>query len=347
MDALQSGVFFHGGLLRAAQHVVVLGAIIGAIPGCALHRGQSIAELPTKHTVRTPRLVVHSDLALSQSPGLLRELAELRVDILSTLALPEPKRPVVLYLFEDEARYTSFMKQNYPDLPTRRAFFIGSPTGLAVYAFHGDHLAVDLRHEYTHGVLHASLRSVPLWLDEGLAEYFETESVGERINDEHLGRLRAAIEGGWKPDLPRLEELTDVSQMKALDYHEAWAWVYTWLQGDENRRQDLIAYVHRLKEPKPPGKLAPSLEKSEASGERVLAQISTMGLPHHHDNPTIKAVAEEPAGFETLDAIPASSSTTESTAPPATESNEPRPFPKAAAENTPPEKEPAADSGEK
>ena len=37
----------------------------------------------------------------------------------------------------------------------------------------GDHLRTDLRHELTHALLHGVLKDVPLWLDEGLAGFFE------------------------------------------------------------------------------------------------------------------------------------------------------------------------------
>ena len=42
-----------------------------------------------------------------------------------------------------------------------------------VFAYKSKALPVDVRHEGTHGLLHAALPMVPLWLDEGLAEYFE------------------------------------------------------------------------------------------------------------------------------------------------------------------------------
>src|SRR5262245_33326492 len=91
--------------------------------GCVSHRGQSVTGRPVKHTVRAERLVIHSDLPIEERSPLVRELAELRVDILSTLALPESKRPIVVYLFRDEDRYSNYMKQHFPKLPSRRAFF--------------------------------------------------------------------------------------------------------------------------------------------------------------------------------------------------------------------------------
>ena len=53
----------------------------------------------------------------------------------------------------------------------RRAFFVETDTQLSVYAQWGDRVAEDLRHEVTHGYLHAVVPNVPLWIDEGLAEF--------------------------------------------------------------------------------------------------------------------------------------------------------------------------------
>jgi len=256
---------------------VALLTLAVATAGCVAHRGQSLVDLPIRHSVRSERLIVHSDLPIEKESDIVRELEELRLDVLSTLALPEPKRPVIVYLFENEPRYTAYMKRHFPKLPGRRAFFVGSTTELAVYAFHGDHLATDLRHEYTHGVLHAGLRNIPLWLDEGLAEYFEPGRDQKRINREHLERLSAAMAGGWQPDLERLEQLTDVSEMQAMDYHEAWAWVYSWLQADDDDRQKLVSYIHRLRESTPAPRLSESLGLTrDEAGRRVLKQLAEL-----------------------------------------------------------------------
>lgn len=303
MDAIR--VADHFTTTRRACAALLIMA--GLAAGCVAHRGQSLVDLPVRHSVRAQRLIVHSDLPVAEDSRIVRELEELRLDVLSTLALPEPKRPVVVYLFEDEARYSSYMKRHFPKLPSRRAFFVGSATELAVYAFHGDHLATDLRHEYTHGVLHAGLRNIPLWLDEGLAEYFETAREDHRVNHEHLERLSAAMAGGWQPDLERLEQLTDVSEMQAMDYHEAWAWVYSWLQSDEDdERQQLVKYIHRLRETTSPQKLSqtPGLEKNEAA-RRVLKQLAVLS---GEEAPGPFPNAAGRAKFDDAEVIPANAS---------------------------------------
>jgi hypothetical protein len=245
---------------------------LSLISGCATHRGQSLADLPAKHSVRAERLVIHSDSPIDKESPIITELAELRLDILSTLNLPESKRPVVVYLFRDQRRYSEYMREKFPSLPVRRAFFVGTTSELAVYAYHGDNLATDLRHEYTHGVLHSSLKNLPLWLDEGLAEYFEPPRDRDHVNEEHVSRLTAALQGGWQPDLQRLEQLTSVSEMQAMDYHEAWAWVYTMLKSDNGDAGQLVAFVHACKTEPAPKRLSQAVASTLSTGKQRLIE---------------------------------------------------------------------------
>ena len=106
----------------------------------------------------------------------------------------------------------------------------------------------DLRHEYTHGLLHSGLKRVPLWLDEGLAEYFEV--AGPRpggLNHDYADRLAEALANGWRPDLKRLENLDDSAQMKRADYQEAWAWVHYMLNSTPEAKGVLVSYLSELR----------------------------------------------------------------------------------------------------
>jgi hypothetical protein len=216
--------------------------------GCHVPRRNSrISELPQRHEVRLDQLVIRSDVKLTEDEPLLSELQELRQEIIRTLQLPPSRKQVIVHLFSNEKSYTAYMRTTFPQLPARRAFFVGSPTELTVYAFWGDNVEEDLRHEYTHGVLHASLKTVPLWLDEGLAEYFETRHIDQsRLHPEHSQRLGQALRNGWRPDLARLEKLEDIHQMQRADYQEAWAWVHYLLHEVPDGRELLIEYCATL-----------------------------------------------------------------------------------------------------
>ena len=108
-----------------------------------------------------------------------------------------------MYLFPTAERFESFMHVRYPDLPLRRAFFVESDTRLMVYAYWGDRVAEDLRHEVAHGYLHGVVPRLPLWLDEGLAEYFEVPPGMAGLNRPHVELLADAATHDWRPNLPR------------------------------------------------------------------------------------------------------------------------------------------------
>lgn len=219
--------------------------------------------LPARHSVQADQLVVLSDFRLNYDHPLISDLIELRKEVAESLALELNGPPVVVYLFPNERDYYRYLKTTYPSLPARRAYFIGTSFELAVYTYWGERVQEDLRHEFTHGLLHSALQDVPLWLDEGLAEYFEVNGPEPgAVNTQSAQELAAAIAKGWKPDLKRLESLNEVSMMNQADYREAWAWVHFMLHSSAETRQLLVDYLQELRTDPNPGSLRERLEEN-------------------------------------------------------------------------------------
>ena len=157
------------------------------------------------------------------------------------------------------------MQTRYPDLPERRAFFIAQPRAiggsddLIVYTFWGKNIQQDLRHELTHALLHSVIRDVPLWLDEGLAEYFELPPDWKGVNPAHVESLLHTGSFPYKCDLPRLENLTEVKQMTPAEYREAWAWVHLMLRDKAEAKAVLTSYLRQLHQNAAAGPLEPKL----------------------------------------------------------------------------------------
>ena len=231
-----------------AEWLVLLCGLIVMLGVCGCHAlsRPSPVGLPTRRAMESEHLLVRSDVKLPKNHKLLRELDSLRDEIADTLNLPVQKEPVTIYLFSDEVRYAQYLQARYPQLPPRRAYFVGTSKELAVYTFWGEKIQEDMRHEYTHGVLHASLQDVPLWLDEGLAEYFEVASRPAGLNREYATRLASDFARGWHPNLERLESLEAVNDMQKADYQEAWAWVHFLLHHSDDSRDVLLSYLHEL-----------------------------------------------------------------------------------------------------
>jgi Protein of unknown function (DUF1570) len=234
-----------------------------------------IPGLPAKHAYPVSQFVFVSDFELQRNLPIFKELSNLREQVYKELRLPPSSTKVLVYLFEDQERYERFMKAKYPELPRRRAFFIqprryGGSDDLLVYTHWGNRINQDLRHELTHAILHSVLKDVPLWLDEGLAEFFEVPANWDGVNLYHVEQLR---QPGTRFDLARLEQLGDVQQMTPAEYREAWAWVHLMLRGPAVGRQALLPYLQELRTNNPqPGPLRPRLAVAVGGPESALAR---------------------------------------------------------------------------
>jgi hypothetical protein len=81
---------------------------------------------------------------------------------------------------------------------------------------------------------------VPLWLDEGIAEFFELPRAEGGVHRAHVAHLAGRlIEGTWQPDLARLESLSSAGELTQDHYAEAWCWVH-WLLGTTPERRSLL-----------------------------------------------------------------------------------------------------------
>src|SRR4051794_11352980 len=164
--------------------------------GCASIAKQTNPPIATDKPLVLGQLIVHSDFPLPPKHRLLDDLVTLRGDLLAKLDLPGSKEPIDIYLFGSEERFNQFIHARYPTLPPRRAFFLKNETHLVVYAHWGDRVAEDLRHEVAHGYLHSVVPNIPLWLDEGLAEYFEVPRGMNGLNKSHIELLSGQVQTG-------------------------------------------------------------------------------------------------------------------------------------------------------
>ncbi|HZZ80834.1 MAG TPA: hypothetical protein VFE62_20190 [Gemmataceae bacterium] len=228
---------------------------------------------PGKYNIRVSQFIFFHDVPINANLPIFKDLSNLREQVYRDLRLPPSDTLISVYLFEDKARYEKFMHAKHPELPDRRAFFVaqarrmGGVEELMVYTYLGDRIHQDLRHELTHAILHSTLKNVPIWLDEGLAEYFEIPTVQNGFNAAHLDQLRKPA---VRLDLERLERLELVNQMTPAEYRESWAWVHLMLRTSPQAKQALLSYLQDLRTNPNPGPLRPRLATAFASPEGAL-----------------------------------------------------------------------------
>ena len=255
-------------MTKRNQMLMALAAAL-SISGCA--RLRSAPSLPARNSLVLDQLVIYSDSPLPAHHRLLEELRLQRSQLSTKLALPISDEPIHVYLFSTAEELAAFMRVQFPNVPQRRAFFVESDTRLSVYAYWGDRVAEDLRHEVAHGYQHALVPRLPLWLDEGLAEYFEVPRGLDGVNRSHVDQLAAAIGQNWRPDLERLERLQSTAEMRQTDYAESWAWVSFMLDGSPQRRLLLQNYLVALRNSPSSGPLSQELHRAEAQLEQLLS----------------------------------------------------------------------------
>lgn len=237
--------------------------LLGA--GCArTWTTQQQFEVPDRYAIVRDQLVIHCDFQVPARHRLLDELSARREDLRRELAYASSDEPIHVYLFQDADRFQKYVRSEHPNFPNRRAFFVESDTRLEVYAYWGGLVGEDLRHEVTHAYLHSVLPNIPLWLDEGLAEYFEVPRGRHGLNRDHLARLFASVESKADegkllpakpkeklirpPNLARLESLHSDQVLTQDDYAECWAWVHFLLQSGPETKLLLREYLYRLHE---------------------------------------------------------------------------------------------------
>ena len=262
-------------------------ACLGLAVGCGGGLFARRANLAHRDAVAAPplatagQLVFHGDAPLEGHRRLLDELAGQRTVIADRLALPMVDSPVHVYLYANEATYRREMEARFPNFAGRRAIFVEDGRQLAVYAHWSEQVAHDLRHEVAHGHLHAAAAHLPLWLDEGLAEFFEVGAARRGLNQPHVDYLLGQLDaGGWRPDLKRLESLTSAADMTRLDYAEAWLWVHFLLESEGNKAAVLTDYLAELQITGAPTPLSAHLAHRLADPNAALIEhLRTVGQP--------------------------------------------------------------------
>jgi hypothetical protein len=201
---------------------------------------------------------------------LLAELPPLEAELRRVLAVQSCRSPVYLHLMASQQQHNAYIAERFPEVPYRRALFIKQNGRANVFAFLNDELAVDLRHECTHALLHADLPMVPLWLDEGLAEYFEVAKPHRARQHPHLRAVKRDMLLRRVPNLQQLEAKERLEDLTARDYRFAWAWTHYMLHGPVAAHAELVTFLHDIRTNTAPGSLSERLARAVPGVEQHL-----------------------------------------------------------------------------
>jgi hypothetical protein len=205
---------------------------------------------------------IHADFPLGQLRPLFAELDAMQEEIQRCLHVGPSVERIDVYLFGARDNYRQYMRYYFPGVGIREAMFVKSNSPGNVFAYAGPNLQIDLRHECTHAILHSMLPMVPLWLDEGLAEYFEVPAAQRAFDNPYLATVRRNALVRLIPSMQRLESLGDLSEMGPKEYRDAWAWVHFMIHGPEQARLALLEYFDDVEHHRPPAALSERLQRN-------------------------------------------------------------------------------------
>ena len=216
-------------------------------------------------------VVCQSDKPLDEIQTIIDEISLLQTDLKKYLAVPPANEKIELCIFSSEKAYLQFLDKVFPKAPTdRRALYVKKEGPGVVLIQKTKDFEVDLRHEMTHAILHASIANVPIWLDEGLAKYFEPKPLDRAFRSPYLSKVKWNCRFGKVPSLERLEKLRGIEEMSDVEYRESWAWVHFLIHDSPATHNLLAGYLQIIAEypaetvgeNKPLPKLAPYLRKT-------------------------------------------------------------------------------------
>jgi hypothetical protein len=249
-------------------------ALVLVSSSCATLTDRGETLVPTRHQVRTGPFILFSNFPLEDDSEAVRSLRALERDMKQHLDF-QPRAtddPVEIYVLDNRNAFTHFLKFHYPELPPRRAFFLAQGGQRVVYTYSSPRLEEDLRHEATHALLHGSFGDLPLWLDEGLAEYFEADLSAPDAFRQRIEQIGGDLRSGWAPSLERLESLSDIRAMTPRDYREAWAWVHLLLNGSPDGKPRLLGALTSSNE----NRGALNFVERGATNARLIAHLETL-----------------------------------------------------------------------
>lgn len=255
---------------RLVRALVACGLVVAAGPG-----GLCGAEWPDEY--QAGPFFCHADFPLAPHHEFLNGLPQLERDLSEALGIHPVHEPIHLFLFQKKSTYYGYVKQYFPDVPSRKALFIKGRGPGMVFAHLGDDFEVDLRHECTHALLNASLPMVPLWLDEGLAEYYEVPADQRVSGNPHRWVIQWSVRLSQVPRLEALERVRDLPEMGRMRYRQAWAWVHFMLAGPPEAREELRRFLADIQSLTPPGQLSQRLRERLPDLEGAFAKHFTSG----------------------------------------------------------------------
>jgi tetratricopeptide (TPR) repeat protein len=206
--------------------------------------------------VRSPHFAVASNGSENDARRVARQFEQMRA-MFHTAFPPfrtDPPQPIYIVAVKNEATMKSFLPEYWATKGHTH------PDGIYQAGHDKDFVVLRLDaqglnpyhvvyHEYTHAMLHLNFTGLPLWLDEGLAEFFGNTTLGEKesqtgtVNGDTLLYLqqKQAIPVETLLQVDHSSPYYNESNRASVFYAESWALVHYLMMNPDARRQQLLS----------------------------------------------------------------------------------------------------------
>ena len=251
---------------RITRRDALLGALALGVSSACGNLAEASETIWKGHKQIGP-FVCRSTFPIEQAANDLQAIRGLENELRRVLATRACRETVDVLLLRNSWEHERFIKVYHPQAPKRRALYAKQGERATVYVYQHKELAIDLRHECTHALLHQDLPMVPLWLDEGIAEYFEPAPLDRPRGPSHLGALRWDLRLGRMRTLSELETKYELRELRDIDIRFSWAWTHFMLHGPQEASNQLWQFFSSLRKNEPPGLLSERLARNLGSLE--------------------------------------------------------------------------------
>lgn len=269
--------------------------------------------------VRSPHFLAVGNLGPKKERQVAQQFEQLRAAFHSSFPAfrVDLGQPIVIVVLKDEEEMKEWLPQDWEakgHFHPSGVYFSTPARDFVVFRMDpaGEDPYHTLCHEYAHALLHLNFRTLPPWLNEGLAEFFGNCSLGEkdvRVGQIDRNHLRTLAENQLLPlaELFRAQQDSvyyNEENEASLFYAESWAFVHYLILDPQASEEHLLPKF---------------LAAWQESGDQVEAAKKTFGDSHRLDlllqnyarmpNPSITQVPIALAGaansYPTRDLSPA------------------------------------------
>ena len=250
-----------------ARRTLRIAEILGSV---LLFGGTANAAVPLPgsgdrwRTIEAGGFIVFSDASSSEMKALTTNLTQMRATFGSISRIEvRSAQPITVFLFDDTKEFAPYRDTVLGrPAPGVAGVFLHGPNDRDCIILDGEHREAGQSiayHELTHFFVANSALQVPLWFNEGFAEFnstFETNGKTAKVGVPVMGDLQI-LRTHHRLPLRRLFEVTQDSPEyteqghMGVFYAQSWALMHYFLTGPLERRKQLASFINALNQHRP------------------------------------------------------------------------------------------------